>query len=191
MTHSRFRRGLDAVCRLFSWVSGGITLLIMFLVVAEVVMRDFFDATLGGTLEVSEVLLVFLVFAGVAYAQQAGDHVSTDLVTARLPDRVAAVIRTVGLVVAAAVILWLAWASLERGLASMETGEARFGIRSVPIWPARLMVPVGALLLGLQCLMSAADAWRGGAEAEAREEAATGPGTGDVVAGSVSDPAGR
>lgn len=161
MKRSVFRRALDSVCRAFSWVSGALTLVLMLLVVAEVVMRDFFDSTLGGTLEISEVLLVFVVFTGVAYAQQVGDHVSTDLVTSRMPRQAAAIVRTTGLAIAAGVILWLAWVSLGRGLDAMAAGESRFGLRSVPVWPARLVIPLGALLLGLQTLMSASDAWRG------------------------------
>lgn len=157
---SGMRRIVQGVSRLFSWISGVFILALMLLVVLEVVLRDLFETTLGGTIEVSEVVLAFLVFLGVAYAQQDDAHVQTDLVTSRLPPGAAAWIRAVGLVVAAIVLLVAAWATAGRGWDAFQTGESRFGLRSVPVWPARLIIPVGLFLLALECLLTAATAWR-------------------------------
>jgi TRAP-type C4-dicarboxylate transport system permease small subunit len=132
----------------------------MFLVVLEVILRDAFETTLGGTIEISEVLLVFLVFIGMSYTQHVGGHVATDLLTARVPIPVARVFRFVGLMVAVVVLLWAAQATAVRGWDSMQTGEIRFGIREVPIWPARLIIPVGFFLTALETLFAASDTLR-------------------------------
>jgi TRAP-type C4-dicarboxylate transport system permease small subunit len=159
---SSVRQGIQIVTRVFSWISGAFILVLMLLVVLEVFLRDVFSTTIGGTIEISEVMLAFLVFLGVAYAQQSSAHVNTNLVTSRIPPRVAGVVRTVGLVIAALVMLWAAWASAGRGWDSFQAGEARFGLRSVPVWPARLIIPVGFALLALETLFTAHDAWRSG-----------------------------
>lgn len=156
----RARSVLQAVSRLFSWLAGVAILVLMLLVVLEVALRDVFGSTVGGTIEISEVLLAFLVFLGVAYAQQDGSHVNTDLVTSRLPPRVAGAVRAVGMLVAVVALLMAVWATADRAWASMQAGEARFGLRSIPVWPARLIVPVGLFLLALESLFTAWDAWR-------------------------------
>lgn len=154
------RTALDLLSRWCSWVSGALTLVLLVMLVAEVAVREFVGRSLLGTIELSEVLLVLIVALGAAYAQRTGAHVSTDLVTSRFAPLTAAVIRVSGMLVAAGFLFWTAWASAERGWESFESGEARFGITSVPVWPARLVLPFGLALLALQCLFTARDAWQ-------------------------------
>lgn len=155
-----------------AWLSGLMVLVLMGMVVTEVLMRKYFDTTLGGTIEYSEVLLVFIVFAGVAYTEQSGAHVKTDLLTSRLPTPWAASVRALGLTVAAALLFWATQATTARGWDAMHAGESRFGIKEVPVWPARLAIPVGLLFLGIETLFVAADSVR---EAFGREPAAAAP----------------
>ena len=153
------RAAVDLVSRWFSWVSGALTLVLLVMLVAEVAVRELVGRSLLGTIELSEVLLVFIVALGAAYAQKAGSHVSTDLATSRFAPTPAAVIRVSGMVVAAGFLFWTAWACWERGLEAFASGESRFGITSVPVWPARLVLPIGLALLAVQCLFTAYDAW--------------------------------
>lgn len=163
----------DALTRACSWIAGGLTIVLMLLIGTEVVVRGFSGGSLPGTIEISEVLLVFIVALGLGRAQQTGTHVSTDLVTSRLAPRVGAVVRGVGLAVSAGFLLWATWVSAARGWEAMLVGEARFGISEVPVWPARLILPIGLFILSVQCLLSAHDAWGrrhgpGGGVADAR-----------------------
>lgn len=148
--------------RIMSWISGLLILVLMGLVVTEVILRKYFNTTVKGTIEYSEILLVFIVFAALAHAQQTGGHVKTELVTSRLPPRVAGYVRAVGLTVVAALLFWTTQATLARGLDSMEAGESRVGIREVPIWPARLAIPVSLFFLAIETLITAWDALRQG-----------------------------
>lgn len=153
------RAAVDRLSLVFSWVSGGLTLVLLVMLVAEVAVRELVGRSLLGTIELSEVLLVLVVALGAAYAQTVGAHVSTDLVTSRFPPTAGAAIRVAGMLVAAGFLLWTAWASAERGWESFESGESRFGITEVPVWPARLVLPLGLALLAVQCLLTGLDAW--------------------------------
>lgn len=160
------RAAVDRLSLVFSWISGGLTLVLLVMLVAEVAVRELVGRSLLGTIELSEVLLVLVVALGAAHAQRAGAHVSTDLVTSRFAPTTGAVIRVTGMVVAAGFLLWTAWASAERGWESFESGESRFGITDVPVWPARVVLPVGLALLALQCLLTGLDAWNRRTDAE-------------------------
>lgn len=183
------RRALDAVSRFLSWISGALTLVLLLMLVAEVAARELIGRSLLGTIELSEVLLVFVVALGAAHAQRTGAHVSTDLVTSKFPPVPAALIRVVGMLVAAGFLLWTAWAALRRGWSSFQSGESRFGITDVPVWPARLILPIGLTLLALQCLFTARDAWhrRHGAPQPAVLTDAAG-GVGPVIAPDPVEP---
>lgn len=154
------RAAVDVLSRWSSWISGALTLVLLVMLVAEVAVREIVGRSLLGTIELSEVLLVLIVALGAAYAQKTGAHVSTDLVTSRFAPATAAAIRVGGMLVAAGFLFWTAWASAERGWEAFESGESRFGITSVPVWPARLVLPLGLALLAVQCLFTALDAWR-------------------------------
>lgn len=154
------RRGIVVTSRALSWVSGLMVIALMLIVVGNVVMRAFFSSSIAGSVEFTEVLLAFVVFAGVAYAQQSRSHVNTTLVTSRLSPRAARIVRTVGLLVVAAVLAWTVIATADRGIEAWRTGEARFGIREVPTWPGRLTVPIGLAILTLEVVLTALDAWR-------------------------------
>lgn len=118
---------------------------------ADVTSRQVTGSSIPGVVEYSEVLMVGLIFLGLAYAQRVGAHIGVDLVTERMPVRVAHLVRSVGLVIAIGVVAIMGWETLEVALRSFESREFRFGLVQVPIWPARLLIPIGlgALLLEL------------------------------------------
>jgi TRAP-type C4-dicarboxylate transport system permease small subunit len=160
-TLATLRAIIQTTSAVLAWIAGLLTLVLMGIVVAEVILRKYFGTTLRGTIEYSEILLVFIVFGAVAHSQQVGGHVKTELLTSRLPPQPAALVRTGGLVVTAALLAWMTQATAARGWDSMQTGESRFGIQEVPVWPARLAIPVGLLFLTFEVIFCAVDAYRG------------------------------
>lgn len=154
-------KGVQRVTRWFAVVSASLTMIIMTLIIVDVFARVFTGRSVPGLLELGEVALVFLVYAGVAQAQQTNTHVAVDLLTSRLPKRVATVTIIAGLLVAEAVIAWAVYATWIQALSSVDIREARYGITSVPIWPARLMIPIGLFLLLFEIAIDISEVIRG------------------------------
>lgn len=153
-------RGIHTVSRALSWFSGLCVILIMAFVCAEVFARYGFGSTIGGSIEAGELLLAFMVFSGIAYGQQIGAHVSTDIVTSRLPTPVALALKLVGLTLVIAVSIWVCVATLGAALTSYEVGEATFGVAAFPVWPARMFVSIGFALLAIELLLTLLRTWR-------------------------------
>ena len=116
---------------------------LMLLTVADVALRKFAGRGLPGTLEISEVALVAVVFAALMAAEVNNVHVRTPILVERMSGRVANLANLLGLVPATLFVSWAAWLTAMEGLASMERGEFRFGIVAVPVWPAKLVIPIG------------------------------------------------
>jgi TRAP-type mannitol/chloroaromatic compound transport system permease small subunit len=110
-----------------------------------------------------------VVFLALGRSEEVGAHVRTPLVTSKLPTRVAAVGRGIALLAAALVVLWLAWAAWQRGLVSFEHREETPGMTGVPVWPVRLMIPVGAVLLALELGFGAVRSFAGRHETDLRD----------------------
>lgn len=153
-------RSLRAIGTGMSIVAGVGTVLLMLLTVVDVTLRQLGGRGVGFTLEVTEVVLVAVVFAGMASAQLSRSHVQTPILTDHLPPRWADAARFAGLVVAVALMTWLTVMTLRSGLTSLRAGEFRFGLVRFPVWPAKLVIPVGAAGFTLVLLSDCVSAGR-------------------------------
>lgn len=124
--------------------------LIMVLMAVDVGYRNLFNQSIAGTFEVVEVALVLAVFLGMATAERSGAAVRVTLFTAMLPPRGAAVVRLIGLLVSLGIVVWFAYASIDKALHSFAIGEYKRGIISFPMWPGRAVIALGFSMLALE-----------------------------------------
>ena len=109
------------VNRWLHWVAGVALLGILFLTVADITGRSAFNNPVPGTVEVTSLVLVIVVFLGVAHSEDMGDHISVDLIYVRVGDRAKAVLDVISDVLSVAVLGLLAfqlWQFTERQLES-------------------------------------------------------------------------
>jgi TRAP-type mannitol/chloroaromatic compound transport system permease small subunit len=140
-------RTLQTVSRLVSWIAWAGIAFMMISLTYDVVQRQTNIGLVAGLLEYNETLLVFVIFASLAYAQQVDAHVSTDVVYRLLPPRVGRLLQAAGLLMAAIAIAWAITVSWHVGLDAMARGEYRAGRARVPTWQARLFIPFALTLL--------------------------------------------
>lgn len=133
-------------------LSGIATLLITLCVVADVAGRSLFNSPIHGATEMSELLLVAMVFMGLAAAQQGRQNYAIDMATRHLPQGIQSALELVSYVFCFAVTLGLSWFSTKQAIESFHRGEAGFGIFPFPIWPARFVLAFGLWLLTAQFL---------------------------------------
>lgn len=133
-------------------ISGFATLVIIMIVVIDVAGRAIFNNPLHMGVELSELLLVSLVFLGLAAAQHQRQNFAIEVFTRNLPVRVQNAFELVGYVVCLGIVILLAWPSTNQAISSFNRNEMGFGIVAFPIWPARIVLAVGLWLLALQFL---------------------------------------
>lgn len=131
-------------------LSGFATLVIMVIVCIDVAGRAVFNAPLHSGTELSELLLVALVFLGLGAAQQQRQNFAVDVVVRHFPERVRRGFDLFSYVVCFGLVLTLAWPSTKQAIASFERGESGFGIVAFPVWPARTILAIGLWLLAVQ-----------------------------------------
>jgi TRAP-type C4-dicarboxylate transport system permease small subunit len=141
---------LEAVLLRLGILGGFGTLLIMIIVCLDVAGRFLFNAPLDSGVELSELLLVSLVFLGLAAAQQQKQNFSVEILTQHLPGWLQRALELCACLACLAIIVIIAWPSSKQAITSFERGEAGFGIVPFPIWPARTILAAGLWLLALQ-----------------------------------------
>lgn len=131
-------------------LSGFATLAIMVAVVLDVAGRFLFNAPIPGANEFSELLLVAMIFLGLAAAQQQRQHFAIEIAIQRLRPSIRRWVELGGWLVSLAIVGLLAWMSGKQAWTAMLRGEASYGVIPFPIWPARVVLAFGLGLLALQ-----------------------------------------
>jgi TRAP-type C4-dicarboxylate transport system permease small subunit len=139
------RRGVSAACGL---VAGLSLLAIMLLTGVDVVGRKFFDASLPGALELTELLMVAVIFAALPLVSLQSDHVVFDSLDGRLSPGVRRLQQVLVDGMCAASLAGLAWLLWTKGGQLAAYGDTT----------AQLKLPLHPFVraMGLLCALTAA-----------------------------------
>ncbi len=133
--------------KILGGISAAAILALMLLTTCDVVLRYLLGAPIKGAYEISEVFFLSAVFLGLSYTQVFGEHVRVDLIISRLPANAARIVEVLILFLALLMYGLFAWAGAKAFWASFATGEYRWGLISIPLWPAKFMIPLGVGVL--------------------------------------------
>lgn len=137
------RKLVSSASRALAVLSTTVTGLLVIIIVASVIGRMTTGRGIPAIIEFGELAMVMIVFLGFAEAERKEIHVRMSIVTSRLSERSAAVLRTVSLVLVLVTTAALVWLTTVDAIESVLTGEFRYGLRGFPIWPARIAIPIG------------------------------------------------
>ena len=141
---------LEKVIRVLGAVAAALIITIMILTTTDVVARYIIGSPLKGGVEISEILFLSAVYLGLSYTHLFREHVGVDLFISHLSPTARLVLETFMLFLALFTYGLLAWRGGSAFCASVTTGEYRWGLISIPMWPARLMIPLGTSVLCLR-----------------------------------------
>ncbi len=146
--------------KLLSQIIGGTILIVMMVLVsADVLGRYIFNAPLQGTNELVEFLMVGLFYFTVSHAQALRTHIRVEFLLVYLSPRLRTKLdifcHSLGLLVFALI----AWQSWRAALQAWKLGETTFGLILFPLFPSKILVPIGSFLF---CLRLAKDIWEDG-----------------------------
>jgi len=127
-------------------------LLLTGIVVYDVFMRYVFNSPTIWGLEVSCMLLAAVTFLGAGFSFLHGVHVKVDIVYARWPRRTQAIIDVITAPFILATCFILLLFGFPVTLESFLHGKTTSSAWAPPLWISQILVPVGAILLGLQAL---------------------------------------
>ena len=119
-----------------------------FLVVADVIGRTFFNKPVKGTPEIVSMSIVIITFLLAGYAVQSRSMIHTDVLVDSLGTRGRLLSSLLTGVLGVAFFGLIVWGSYEPALHAWVSGEFEGeGALRVPVWPARIVVLLGAFLV--------------------------------------------
>lgn len=154
---SRFRRsvggtvaGIQVASRVLAIVGTFIIFVMLTATIVDIVLRNAVQQPVPGVFEYTEIALATIVFLGLPYTMQVGGHVAIDSLTSRLPSAWRRYVEAAALAATLPFVLWLAVASVGVAVESFVSWEVRYGVVQAPVWPARMVIPIGAGLLAAE-----------------------------------------
>lgn len=136
----------DWTGKIFSFAFIPLTLIAVF----EVVSRYMFNRPTLWAWDINIQLLAIITMFGGGYTLLKGEHVIVDIFVSRFSLRKRAIVDSItGLLVLFAVGI-LVWKATQMGWDSFLRRERLSSVWEPPIYPLKMMVPIGALLLFLQ-----------------------------------------
>lgn len=124
----------------------------MLMVTADVFLRAAFNQPIKGATEISELLLVLVVFFGLAYCEAHRGHVRVEILTSYLRRRMQLLLDCVTTFIALAFFALIVWRSIVDAIEIRQVGEV-FECLRIVVWPFRYIVAVGCFVFCLELLL--------------------------------------
>ncbi len=149
-------RKADAiVSRLEDFLTSIAAIVIMFIMcfaTAQVVSRKVFSYPLWGFIDIIEIVMVSFAFLAIAYCQRLGGHIRMELVVRRLSGRSLWIAEFLGVLAALVIIFWLMVFGWDFFMRAFQLGDSTID-RDLPIWPAKLVIPIAFFVLNLRLII--------------------------------------
>jgi TRAP-type C4-dicarboxylate transport system permease small subunit len=152
---SRIPKWIRAVRRFNTvthYVSGAALLVILFLTVADITGRSGFSRPVPGTVEVTSMLLVVVVFLAVAHSEDKGDHITIDLVYERVGRGTKWLFDVFADSLTFIVMAFIAYQLYQFGLRNIDSG-AETPVLDWPVWPFVFVGAFGAAMYAVSTVM--------------------------------------
>lgn len=137
--------------RTLSYIGAGILFTMMLLTTLDVFFRYLFNSPILGGLELTEFMLVIVVFFSLPYTQCKKSHVSVDFIMNLLPKNIQSFSDLMNLCIAFALLLAISFMNCIRGFEVIKSHETS-GILSIPVYPFIFVVALGSLAMGIEIL---------------------------------------
>jgi TRAP-type mannitol/chloroaromatic compound transport system permease small subunit len=120
------------------------------IVLVDVILRYVFNKPTTWAWDVNLQLLAVLALLGAGYCLLHEAHVRMDIVWVRLPVRGKAILNSITYLLFLFTISMLFWLSVSAASLSVQTGERYSSYLAPPIYPLKIVIAIGLLLLLLQ-----------------------------------------
>lgn len=116
--------------------------------VTDIVGRSFFDRPMRGTVELTELAVVVLVYLGLARVESQDAHISVDVLYVRFGRRMQLLLRALALTLGVIVVGTMTWRLFDYA-GQLAAGGYTTGILRLPLRPVALLGVAGAAMFGV------------------------------------------
>ena len=147
-----FEKGIASASRILNNIGIAFLILLMLLITADVLLRALLKWPILGTNELSEFMMIIVVYLAIAYTQHKKSHVSVDLLITRFPKKVQAIVDSVTYFLGFSLCTLIAWQAFVDVGRLRDIGRVS-DILSIPVAPFQLVMAIGFVVFCLVLLL--------------------------------------
>ncbi len=154
-------RTLHFIIRLFAVLAGLLLILMVGVMTASIVLRQF-GVLLVGTEDIVTFAMAGLAFLALPYVYVTGKHIRVETVYTRLPEGAQRHINVFCIALGVIVSLALAYFTAKLTWGSYRFGDTSFGLLSIPLWIPQFPMFLGLTVMALALFQDLIAILRGG-----------------------------
>lgn len=121
--------------------------------VADIIMRRFFSMPFSFSFEVTQLMLVVIVFCSIPYSTNKMRHVSIEVLVNTFPEKLNRRMAIFGDFFCVAVLAAICWQCIDKGFRSYNIGTMT-GELEIPLYPFYFFVALGAAIACISLLIN-------------------------------------
>ncbi|NOQ96069.1 MAG: TRAP transporter small permease subunit [Desulfobacterales bacterium] len=150
--HRSFESWVYPISKIVNRIASGVLFCMMLLTIADVFLRKVFSQSILGTVEVTEFMMVILLFFAVTQTEILDGHVRVDLIMSRFGERTQTLVDTITQLVCFLLFGLFTWSTLVYAAKMRASGEVSQDLW-LPVYPFIYVVALGCALLALSLLI--------------------------------------
>jgi len=147
---SKFEGLISPVAKGANWISCIMAALMPLLIFVDVLSRALFSASVLGTIELEQSMLLILVFFSIPLIQLQNDHIRIDIFTNRIPEKYMVAIEVIIYALCFVLFVILSWQTLVQ--VGLKSNDVTYAL-SIPIPFFIIMAALGQILLSVVLLI--------------------------------------
>ncbi len=145
---------MHKVEKYLNYIGGGLILTAMMtLVTCDVVARFIFNHPIHGVTEITEFLMVGMLYLTLAHTQAAKHNIKVEVLITHFPPKLRQGTELFTYILGLLVFAVITWQGVWSAADAWKIGEITFGLVELPLFPAKVLVPIGSFFLCLRFLL--------------------------------------
>jgi TRAP-type C4-dicarboxylate transport system permease small subunit len=149
MKHGGFLKRSELFSSTLAYLGAGSLFILMCLTAADVLGRYVFNKPITGTFELTEFMVLILIFSFLANAQAKKAHVTVDLILSHFPKTFRDYVEVFNHIMSLALMILIAWIGALRALELKEVAEASPNL-GIPIYPFAFFLVLGCIVMCIE-----------------------------------------
>ncbi len=137
--------------RLSGYIAGIVLFGMMMLTTIDVICRYFFNASILGVYEITEFMMVCVVFFSLSFAQKLKGHVAVNILVDRLRKKPQTIFDVFNFLISIIFLLLIAWMSFSQGIELLYSNRVS-GNLNIPVYPFFFALALGCVAMALELL---------------------------------------
>jgi TRAP-type transport system small permease protein len=149
---------IERISRKLGWLSaklayvGAFALFVMMcLTAADVIGRYIFNHPITGVYELTEYLVLILIFSFIGYTQSEKGHVAVDLLMVKFPHKIRTIIEICNHLTCLILMVLITWMGVQKALDLKAVGEASPNLQ-IPAYPFAFFLVLGCAVMCIELL---------------------------------------